>query len=181
MERYRIYDTGAAYFVTFTVVDWLPVFVSEAACHIVTRSLNFCHQNKGLRINAFVIMPTHLRAIFFDRRFGSEGLDRCLMDFRKFTGKQLADFCADHMPKCFSDVFRERAGDDRERRFWQSTRHAEQIETERFWRQKIDYLRANPCRKGLVRRAADWRFSSAAFGLSEGREPSEVMLSAIQW
>ena len=43
MERYRFHPDGALFYVTFTVVDWLPVFVSEQAFKIVTESLNFCH------------------------------------------------------------------------------------------------------------------------------------------
>jgi hypothetical protein len=43
MERYRIADDVGIYFVTMSVVDWLPVFVSEGACQILTDSLNFCH------------------------------------------------------------------------------------------------------------------------------------------
>jgi len=39
MERYRFYPEGAVYFVSFSVVDWLPVFVSGAACGIITDSL----------------------------------------------------------------------------------------------------------------------------------------------
>src|SRR5438876_12146868 len=65
MERYRFHSDGALFYVTFSVVDWLPIFVSEAACNIVTESLNFCHRQKGLRINAYVIMPTHWHAILF--------------------------------------------------------------------------------------------------------------------
>src|SRR5919201_1022284 len=109
MERYRFHPDGAVYFVTFSIVDWLPVFVSEAACKIVTESL---------------------------------------------------DFCASNMPRCFSETFRAAAGTDRERRFWQPTRHPEQIETEQFWQAKLDYQHANPVRKGLVPRAEYWRFSS---------------------
>ena len=78
---------------TFTVVDWLPVFVSEAACKIVTNSLNFCHQNKGLRTNAYATMPTHLHAIVFHETFAAPALEAVLTDFRKFTGRQLADYC----------------------------------------------------------------------------------------
>jgi len=48
-ERYRITDDAHIYFVTYSVVEWLPVFVSDVACRIVTDSLNFCHQNKHLR------------------------------------------------------------------------------------------------------------------------------------
>ncbi len=63
MERYRISNDGAVCFVTMSIVDWLPVFVSEPACRILSDSLNFCHQRKGPRINAYVIMPTHFHAI----------------------------------------------------------------------------------------------------------------------
>ena len=70
---------------------------------------------------------------------------------------------------------------DREHRFWQPTRHPEQLEGESFWRVKFDYLHENPCRKGLVRRAEHWRFSSAAAWLSEDRSDAEVILSAIEW
>ena len=181
MERYQIRVDGAVYYVTFSVVQWLPVFVSEAACRIVTDSLKFCHQQKGLRTNAFVIMPTHLHAVVFHRDFNPTALASVLTDFRKFTGRQLCDHCAEHLPACFNDVLRESAGDDRERRFWQATRHPETLLTERFWRQKLDYLHENPCRKGLVRRAADWRFSSAAHWLSEGQTPSDAILTGIDW
>ncbi len=47
-ERFRIVDDAHVYFVTNSVVEWLPVFISEAACRIVTDSLNFCYENKEL-------------------------------------------------------------------------------------------------------------------------------------
>ncbi len=59
METYRIHDDASVYFVTYSVVSWLPVFVSERACQVVTDRLAFCHTHKGLRVNACVIMPTH--------------------------------------------------------------------------------------------------------------------------
>jgi len=55
------------------------------------------------------------------------------------------------------------------------------LENESFWRVKFDYLHENPCRKGLVSRAEDWRFSAAAAWLSEGGSNEEVILSAIEW
>lgn len=125
MERYKIHQDGSVYFVTYSVVEWLPVFVSEKTCRIVTDSLTYCHQHKGLRINAWVIMPTHLHAIVFHESFGSEALRSVLADFRKFTGRSLSDFCSSHMPRCFSKTLSESAGEDRERRFWQPTRHPE--------------------------------------------------------
>lgn len=181
MERYRIRADGAVYLVTYTVVDWLPIFVSAAACQIITQSLSFCHEKKGLRTNAWVIMPTHMHAIVFHETFTAEPLRAALADFRKFTGRRLSEYCAKAAPRCFVETLREAAGEDRARRFWQSTRHPEVIETEAFWRQKLDYLHENPPRKGITRRPEHWRFSSAAYYLSEGRDPSDVPISRIAW
>jgi REP element-mobilizing transposase RayT len=181
MERYRFHADGSLFYVTFTVVDWLPVFVSEAAFQIVTDSLNFCHRHKGLRINAYVIMPTHLHAIVFHESYQAKPLEQVLTDFRKFTGRQLADYSQAHLPRSFTEVFTQRAGDDRDRRFWQPTRHPVQIETQPFWQAKFDYLHANPCRKGLVCQPEHWRFSSAGYWLTGGATANAVVLSAVEW
>jgi len=73
MARYRISDDVAIHFVTMTVVDWLPVFVSEATCRIIAESWNVCHERKGLRIHAYVIMPTHLHVGSDSRRVVNRG------------------------------------------------------------------------------------------------------------
>ncbi len=179
MERYRVVTGVGVYYVTFTIVEWLPVFIEEQACKIITDSLNFCVANKSLRINAYVIMPTHLHSIVFDAEFNAERLKHTLDDMRKFTGRQLLDYSAQHLPKSFTEEFHRHAGKDRERRFWQPTQHPVGIISEEFWKQKMDYLHYNPCRKGLVLRPEDWRFSSARYWL--GREENDVQLSDVGW
>ncbi|HWR66630.1 MAG TPA: hypothetical protein VN364_10975, partial [Bellilinea sp.] len=81
-ERYRIENGVFVYFVTFTVVDWLPVFVDEIPIKIVIDSLKYCIDHKNLRVNAYVIMPTHLHAIVFDATFDSVNLSKTLTNFR---------------------------------------------------------------------------------------------------
>ena len=56
-ERYRIADDAHGYFVTYSIMDWLQVFVSEKTCPIVTDSLNFCHDKKGLTHAAKGLLP----------------------------------------------------------------------------------------------------------------------------
>ena len=179
MERYRIESDGSLYFCTFSVVDWLPVFVSERSFRIVTDSLEFCHREKGLRVDSIVIMPTHLHLIVFDHRFDSKRLQDTLIEFRKFTGRKLVEFCAATMPACFTDTFHQSAGDDRFNRFWQPTWHPESINTEKFHNQKRDYLHDNPRRKGLVLRASDWRWSSVRW-YETGRD-CDVTITPVGW
>jgi hypothetical protein len=79
--------------------------------------------------------------------------------------------------KCFLHVLRDSATADRERRFWQPSRHPESIETGRFWQQKLDYLQDNPCRKGFVRIPDHRRFSSAVWYSSDGIENVDVPIT----
>jgi hypothetical protein len=89
----------------------------------LTDSLNFCIKNKYLGVNAYMIMPTHAHAILFDVGFDTQRLKHSLDNMRKFTGRQLLDYSAGHLPKCFTEEFQRHAGNDRERRFWQPTQH----------------------------------------------------------
>lgn len=179
MSRYRIVQDHALYFVTFSVVDWLPVFVAEEPCCIVTDSLNFCHERKHLRTNAYVIMPTHLHTILFDADWNADRLRQTLTALRKYTGQQLTKHCHFHLPPCFAGTLRASSGPDRRHRFWQGGIHPEAIYSQTFWRQKLDYIHDNPSRKGLVREAHHWRFSSAAYWLAEGE--SHVILTPVDW
>ena len=182
MERYRIVEGIGIYFVTFTIVEWMPVFIEEATCKIITESLNFSISNKRLGVNAYVIMPNHMHAIVFDKDFDNERLKHTLDDLRKFTGRQLLDYADANLPNPFGQTFRENAKEDRQRKFWQSTQHPEGIFTERFYRQKFNYIHLNPVRKGLVRSAVDWRFSSAGYWLdtAAGQETSGEQTSGEQ-
>lgn len=155
METYRIQEDASVYFVTYSVVSWLPVFVSEPACRIVTDSLAFCHAHKGLRINAYVIIPTHMHAILFDHAHDSTRLTAALDAFPRYTGRALADYCANNQPRVFIEALRDAAGPERLRRFWQPTRHPIAIRSARFWQQRLDYIHGHPVRKGLVRYPED--------------------------
>lgn len=179
MERYRIHSDAALYFCTFSVVDWLPVFISERPCQSIVDSLRFCHEQKHLGIDAFVIMPTHLHLIVFDREWDAERLQQALTDFRKFTGRNLTEFCREAMPACYMTTLGEAAGNDRKHRFWQPTRHPEFITSEKFHNQKRDYLHDNPRRKGFVLHPTHWRWSSARW--YETREDCGVPITPVMW
>ena len=86
MEAYRLFEDAGLFYLTFTVIDWLPVFVNEKSCMIIAESLNFCHREKHLRINSFVIMPTHMHLIVFDAEFNTVRLQDTLVAMRKYTG-----------------------------------------------------------------------------------------------
>jgi hypothetical protein len=125
MERYRLHpDSAAIYFCTFTITDWLPVFVSE--------SRRCCHEQKSLGVDSFVLMPTHLHLIVFDREWQTDRLQKTLNELRRFTGHKLVEHCREAMPFAYLVAFQQAAGDDRAYRFGQATRHPEAISSENF-------------------------------------------------
>ena len=65
-NSYRVFtDKYYAYFVTWTVVDWLPLFDGPAYRKIVLDSLNYLRTNKHSELNAFVVMSSHVHAVLW--------------------------------------------------------------------------------------------------------------------
>ncbi|OQA45245.1 MAG: hypothetical protein BWY52_01356 [Chloroflexi bacterium ADurb.Bin325] len=181
METLRITDDACLYFLTYSVIEWLPVFVAEEPCCIITDSLNYCHRNRHLRISGFVIMPTHLHLIVFDAEFDNKRLAQTLTDMRKFTGHKLLVYSQQHLPAAFATTMQKTSRADRDNQFWQQGRHAEAIYGRDFFAEKLGYLHDNPRRKGLVWEPTQWRFSSAAYWLAEPPGSSDVILTAVEW
>ena len=154
------------YYVTFTVVDWLPVFIKTEAIEIVNESLSYCIQHKSLRNHGYVIMPNHFHGIFSDGDYENERLHSTLSEFRTFTGNRLSKLIDNHYPVSWSNILRDNAESDRSRRFWQSGWHAEAVATPEFFEQKLNYIHQNPVRAGLVEFPEHWLHSSARYWLS---------------
>jgi putative transposase len=181
MERYKITDDANIYFVTFSVLYFLPIFVSEKICRIITNSLNFCHNRKQLRINAYVIMPTHMHMIVFDRDFDNGRLAATISSFRQFTGRRLIGYFNHWMPAIFGQVMSTTRRTDRQNQFWQQGKHPVGVTNPEMWRRIFDYIHENPRRKGLVTDPAAWRFSSAGHWLIGPDAESELPLTTIPW
>lgn len=84
-DRYYIHDQHAIYFVTFTVVGWLDVFIRTKYKAVIVDSLNYCSANKGLSVHAWCLMTNHLHLIVST----AEGhkLSEVIPDFKKHTAK----------------------------------------------------------------------------------------------
>ena len=178
MQRYRIAEQGYPYFVTISIVKWLPVFVSAVPCEIIIDSLRFCREHKGLRVHAYIIMPTHLHLIV-----SAEGdLSAILRDFKKHTSKKIVEYYEGMSNPPFINVFRYCGRDNRpptEHKVWQDGSHPEVIKTQAFFRVKLNYMHANPLRKGLVVDPVAWTWSSLRD--YEGCGDGPLAVDGIEW
>ena len=167
MDEYKFIDGVYVYFVTFTIIDWLPIFINPEPVEIINESLRFCIKNKHLRIQAYVIMPNHIHLIVYDLNCDNASLGKTLMDFRKFTGSKLATYIDNTLAESLALVIRSKALTDRIRQVWRRGWHAEGLASESFLFQKMNYLHENPVRKGFVKCTEHWAHSSAGYWLNE--------------
>jgi REP element-mobilizing transposase RayT len=180
-SSYRVFtDKHYAYFVTWTVVSWLPLFAEPAYRQIVLDALNYLSTNKHTQLNAFVVMSTHIHAILWP----DDGIDLSdvTRDFKRFTSREISREAkrqgSDQFVKVFADSrLANRAQDTSQYQVWQESSHPEAIFTEKFARQKMDYIHFNPVKAGMVKTADEWPYSSArAYLLGEETYPPTDLL-----
>ncbi len=88
-----------------------------------------------------------------------------LASFKSFTARRIIDTLQHQKAERllqrlhFAKLAHKR---DREYQFWQEGVHAELIFSEAMLRQKLDYMHANPVKRGYVELPEHWRYSSAA-------------------
>ena len=180
-NAYRVFtDQNYAYFVTWTLVDWSPLFSEDSYRQIVLDSLEHLRKNKHTQLNALVILSTHAHAILWPDR--GINLSDVIRDFKRFTSRDISAEAlrqnASEIIDTFEKARREnRAQDVSKYQVWQEGSHPEAIFTEKFAHQKMDYIHMNPVRAGLVKTADEWPYSSArAYMLGETTYPTTDIL-----
>ena len=157
-NRYKFIYSDQTYFVTLTVLHWIPVFTRPPTIEIIFNSLKFLISD-GLKVHAFVVLENHMHMVV-----QSESIDRDIARFKSFTGKQIVEFLSKHKIKRILDqlaFYKKAHKADRTYQFQEEGVHPEWIQNEQMMRQKIEYIHQNPVKRGYVDDASHWRYSSA--------------------
>ena len=157
--RYQARQPDVAYFVTSTVVAWLPVFTKAERCDILVEALEYCRTHKALRIGAWVILDNHFHAIL-----SAPDLPRAMADFKRHTARRIigqleAEGCEWLLNQL--RYFRAAHKAESEYQVWQEGFHPQALLSDAMRLQKRDYLHNNPVKRGFVTMPEHWRYSSA--------------------
>jgi putative transposase len=158
-SRYKIYDTREPYFLTCTVVHWLPLFSDPKIAEILLDSLRFLQNEKRLEVFAYVIMENHLHLIAI-----SDDLSKEVGDFKSYTARRIIDELSERNRSYWLrqlKLFKAKHKKDRDYQVWQEGSHPELICDDEMMLQQIEYIHMNPVRRGYVDAPEDWRYSSA--------------------
>ena len=162
-DKYKFHDPTGMYFVTSTIVGWIDLFTRWELKQVILDSLRYCQKEKGLVINAWCLMPSHLHMIISSI---SEDLPSIMRDFKKHTNKELiktinniGESRRDWMLSLFSEVA---DGIQRVRKYkvWQDGNHPELLTSSWFKQQKLDYVHNNPVADGIVDEPEEYSYSS---------------------
>jgi REP element-mobilizing transposase RayT len=153
-----------AFFTTSSVVEWLPLFRLAPYRTIVLNSLTYIVEHKNVRLNAYVLMPSHLHAILWppeNLRIGD-----VMRDLKRFTSRAISCLAEERSDTAYWRAFRRarqsgRARDRSAYQVWQDGSHPEAIYSPAFARQKLEYIHNNPVKAGLASTAIEWPYSSA--------------------
>jgi len=160
-SRYKIFDgdENVPYFLTATVVNWLPLLNATWVVDILLASLRFLQEHERLTLYAYVIMENHLHLIA-----SALDLSKEIGDFKSFTARKIIDQFRDrgaqHILKQLAWHKRPYKS-DRRYQFWQEGSHPQRIQGIEMMQQKVTYIHNNPVRRGWVDDPVHWCYSSA--------------------
>jgi REP element-mobilizing transposase RayT len=165
-RKYKFRNPDGVYFVSFATVHWIDVFTRPVYKNILVENLNYCVENKGLKIWAWVIMSNHLHLLI------SSETNNCadiLRDFKRVTSKSILKTIEENPQESRKEwmlwMF-ERAGkknsNNTKYQFWQQ--HNQPIDvlnnTDKTLN-ALNYIHENPITEGFTDIAEHYPYSSA--------------------
>lgn len=176
-RKYIIDDQEALHFVTFTVVNWIDLFIRDSYKEVIIDSLIHCIGDKKLNVHAYCIMTSHIHLILSVDDGGN--LSDVIRDFKSFTSTKLKETIKGDVYESRKEWLMwmfERAGKKNKRnsdfQLWQQHNHPIELNTNEMMDQRLDYLPAvllwqagihnNPVEAGFVDNPSAWIWSSCA-------------------
>lgn len=164
-RKYKFYNSRKPHFVSFAIVNWIDLFTRKDYVDIVTESLSYCIQKKGLILNAWCIMTNHVHLII---RSEQNSLSDIIRDLKKFTSYQLYSAVQEHPQESRKEwllwMF-ENAGkankNNKNFQVWQQHNQPIELDTNKKIDQRLEYLHMNPVKAGYVIKPEDWMHNSA--------------------
>lgn len=158
-SRYRFVEEEGYYFITATIVEWIPVFTTAPYFEIIKSSLDYCEQQGKFSVHAWVILDNHCHLIISGR-----DLSPRVKEWKSFTAKKILEqlqkekkeWCLNQL-KYFKKGYKQRS----QYQVWQEGVHPQFISNEEMLWQKTEYIHLNPVRRGYVTHPEHWKYSSA--------------------
>jgi putative transposase len=158
------YNTpGDAHALTFSCFGRQPLLSSDRSKEWFLRSLSAARTKHRFALWAYVLMPEHVHLVIFPEH-DPYSISDILSAIKQPVTRQALKYVRAHAPDALPRMRDERAHGKVSHRFWQRGGGFDRnlVKPEAV-HATIDYVHANPVRRGLVACPEDWAWSSARF------------------
>mgnify|MGYP001397687830 FL=1 len=137
-SRYKIVDLEGIYFLTSSIVAWIPALIGRDTLDMMVESFAFCRKNKGLKIYAYVIMENHFHMVAEAPELG-----QVMQSLKRHTAAEILRLAECSGRSWLLDEFayrKARHKQSSEHQIWQEGYHPQLIQTDEMLHQKIHYI-----------------------------------------
>lgn len=181
-RKYKIRDQNKLYFVTFTVINWIDIFIRDEYRNVFLDSVGYCQKNKGLEVYAWCIMTSHIHMILGSK--GENKLEDIIRDLKSFTSRSIRKLIenkekvGESRREWISKMMRQAGlnnGNNKDFQFWQQHNNPIELSTNFLLDQKLEYIHKNPVEAGFVESPEMWFYSSAKDYYGKGKGAIDIL------
>lgn len=164
--RKAIPKKDGVYFITFTCVNWLPLFKICNAYDAMYNWFNHLKQNHHYIIG-YVIMPSHVHAIIAFSNTG-KSINTIVSNGKRFIAYDLINRLQQQnshliLGELSSSLNSTEIKEGKLHNVFETSFDWKECRTEKFIQQKLDYIHMNPCKVGLIELPEQYEHSSAKY------------------
>ncbi len=144
-RKYKFHEQDELYFVTFSVINWIDLFIRNEYKQVMLDSWEYCIENKGLEVYGWCMMTSHIHMLIGTNK---DRLENIMRDMKKYTSEMLKQVIKTHPQES-----------RREWLLWMMERAGKKNSNNinfQLWRQDN-----HPVTAGIVEKAEDYLYSSA--------------------
>ena len=169
-KRVKHYDDPShCHKLTFSCYHRMPLLTNDRWRGLLSRGMDFATDKQPLGLAAFVLMPEHVHLLVFPKGTPAN-IDGFLKSLKQSTSRRIKNLLVEKQSRLLARLtVRERPG-KMVFRFWQEgPGYDRNLDNPDSVLAAIDYIHLNPVTRGLVKRAEDWRWSSARWYATDGQ------------
>lgn len=156
-------EPGHAHFLTYSCHHRLPLLSRDRSRRWVIEAMETTRRKLDVALWAYVIMPEHVHLLLCPRREQCE-MRRILAALKRSVATAAKAFLLQHDEREWLERLTVRYPTREVFRFWQPGGGFDHnIFREKTVAAVVEYIHANPVRRGLVQHPTDWQWSSARF------------------
>jgi putative transposase len=132
---------------------------ADLTCQWLAESIDQARKKQGFNLWAYVFMPEHVH-LLVDPNQPKYDIRKILQAIKEPVGRKAVKHLRSHAPHWLPRIAVQH-GKRRERRFWQAGGGYDRNVVEpHTLLAMIEYIHANPVRRGLVSKTEDWKWAS---------------------